>query len=85
MKRLLFSALLAGSLMLPLAGTQAAEPAEYVMCGGDQLQLTVYNHPDLSSPLNVPLITNARLASAFINAFCTMTINDIAIKSWSEY
>ncbi len=35
--------------------------------------------------LNVPLITNARLASAFINAFCTMTINDIAIKSWSEY
>ena len=51
MKRLLFSALLAGSLMLPLAGTQAAEPAEYVMCGGDQLQLTVYNHPDLSSPI----------------------------------
>lgn len=35
--------------------------------------------------LNVPLITNGRLASAFINAFCTMTINDIAIKSWSEY
>ena len=51
MKRLLFSALLAGSLLLPLAGTQAAEPAEYIMCGGDQLQLTVYNHPDLSSPL----------------------------------
>ena len=35
--------------------------------------------------LNIPLITNARLASAFINAFCTMTIDDIAIKSWSEY
>ena len=35
--------------------------------------------------LNVPLITNARLASAFINAFCTMTVDDIAIKSWSEY
>ena len=51
MKRLLVSALLAGSLLLPLAGTQAAEPAEYIMCGGDQLQLTVYNHPDLSSPL----------------------------------
>ena len=30
--------------------------------------------------LNIPLITNARLASAFINAFCTMTIDDIAIK-----
>lgn len=35
--------------------------------------------------LNTPLITNARLASAFINAFCTMSIDDIGIKSWSEY
>lgn len=35
--------------------------------------------------LNIPLITNARLASAFINAFCTMSIDDIAIKSWEEY
>ena len=35
--------------------------------------------------LNVPLITNARLASAFINAFCTMTLDDLAIKSWAEY
>ncbi|MCD8292704.1 MAG: carbamoyl phosphate synthase large subunit, partial [Prevotellaceae bacterium] len=35
--------------------------------------------------LNIPLITNARLASAFINAFCTMDIKDIAIKSWDEY
>ena len=35
--------------------------------------------------LNVPLITNARLASAFINAFCTMKLDDLAIKSWAEY
>ena len=35
--------------------------------------------------LNVPLLTNARLASAFISAFCTMTVDDLAIKSWSEY
>ena len=35
--------------------------------------------------LNIPLITNARLASAFISAFCTLDVNDIAIKSWSEY
>ena len=35
--------------------------------------------------LNVPLITNARLASAFIYAFCTMTLDDLAIKSWAEY
>ncbi len=35
--------------------------------------------------LNIPLITNARLASSFINAFCTMSIDDIAIKSWEEY
>ena len=35
--------------------------------------------------LNIPLVTNARLATAFINAFCTMDIERIAIKSWSEY
>ena len=35
--------------------------------------------------LNIPLITNARLASSFINAFCTMSVDDIAIKSWEEY
>ncbi|PKO96587.1 MAG: carbamoyl phosphate synthase large subunit [Bacteroidetes bacterium HGW-Bacteroidetes-6] len=34
---------------------------------------------------NVPLITNARLASAFIIAFCSMKIEDIQIKSWDEY
>lgn len=38
-----------------------------------------------SIDLNIPLITNARLASAFINAFCTMDIDDISIKSWAEY
>jgi len=35
--------------------------------------------------LNIPLITNARLASAFIEAFCTLNIDDIQIKSWQEY
>jgi carbamoyl-phosphate synthase large subunit len=34
---------------------------------------------------NVPLITNARLASAFILAFCRMSIDDLEIKSWDEY
>ena len=34
---------------------------------------------------NIPLITNARLASAFIEAFCEMGENDIEIKSWQEY
>jgi carbamoyl-phosphate synthase large subunit len=34
---------------------------------------------------NIPLITNARLASAFIIAFCKLGIEDIAIKSWDEY
>lgn len=34
---------------------------------------------------NIPLITNARLASAFINAFCSMKEGDIQIKSWQEY
>lgn len=35
--------------------------------------------------LNVPLITNARLASAFIYAFCTMPLDELDIKSWQEY
>ncbi|MDD4610158.1 MAG: carbamoyl phosphate synthase large subunit, partial [Bacteroidaceae bacterium] len=35
--------------------------------------------------LNIPLITNSRLAQAFINAFCTIDIEEIDIKSWSEY
>ncbi len=35
--------------------------------------------------LNVPLITNARLASAFIYAFCTVSVDDLAIKCWQEY
>ncbi|MBQ9560875.1 MAG: carbamoyl-phosphate synthase (glutamine-hydrolyzing) large subunit [Prevotella sp.] len=35
--------------------------------------------------LNVPLITNSRLASAFINAFCTQPLDEIEIKPWQEY
>ncbi|MEL7599489.1 MAG: carbamoyl-phosphate synthase (glutamine-hydrolyzing) large subunit [Proteiniphilum sp.] len=34
---------------------------------------------------NIPLITNARLASAFITAFCKLGLEDIEIKSWNEY
>jgi carbamoyl-phosphate synthase large subunit len=34
---------------------------------------------------NIPLITNARLASAFLTALCILNLDDIAIKSWSEY
>jgi carbamoyl-phosphate synthase large subunit len=34
---------------------------------------------------NIPLITNARLASAFIKAFCNMKAEDIEIKHWGEY
>ena len=34
---------------------------------------------------NIPLITNARLASAFITAFCTLDADDLKIKSWQEY
>jgi carbamoyl-phosphate synthase large subunit len=34
---------------------------------------------------NIPLITNARLASAFIYSICKVDIDNIAIKSWDEY
>jgi len=35
--------------------------------------------------LNIPLVTNARLAAAFISAFCTVDIDSIPIKSWDEF
>ena len=35
--------------------------------------------------LNIPLITNSRLASAFIQAFCHLNVNELPIKSWDEY
>jgi carbamoyl-phosphate synthase large subunit len=35
--------------------------------------------------LNVPLLTNARLASAFIHAFTTLSLDDIEILSWDQY
>ena len=35
--------------------------------------------------LNIPLITNSRLASAFIHAFCKVSLDDIDIKAWGEY
>ena len=38
-----------------------------------------------SVDFNIPLITNARLASAFINAFCNVPLEKIQIKSWDEY
>lgn len=38
-----------------------------------------------SIDFNIPLITNARLASAFIYSFCKMSMDDISIKSWDEY
>jgi carbamoyl-phosphate synthase large subunit len=34
---------------------------------------------------NVPLITNSRLASAFIHAFCTLPLEDLPVKAWDEY
>lgn len=44
-----------------------------------------YNIRRSSIDLNIPLITNARLASAFIGAFCSMKVEDLAIQSWNEY
>ena len=34
---------------------------------------------------NVPLFTNTRLATAFIRAFCSMSLEDLQIKSWDQY
>lgn len=79
--------------------SEAGEPQALQMLHEKQIDMVV-NIPKNLSPgeltngykirraaidLNIPLITNARLASAFIQAFCTMSIDDIAIKSWAEY
>jgi carbamoyl-phosphate synthase large subunit len=44
-----------------------------------------YNIRRSAVDFNVPLITNARLASAFILACCKLDIGDLAIKAWDEY
>ena len=38
-----------------------------------------------SIDFNIPLITNTRLARAYIEAFCNMDVDDIEIKSWDEF
>ena len=35
--------------------------------------------------LNIPLITNARLAATYIKAFCTLSLEELETKSWQEY
>ena len=79
--------------------SEKGEPQALKMLHEKQIDMVVNIPRDLSAgeldngykirraaiDLNIPLITNARLASAFINAFCTMSVDDIAIKSWAEY
>ena len=52
---------------------------------GQPQALDMLHKKEIDMVVNIPLLTNARLASAFISAFCTMTVDDLAIKSWSEY
>ncbi|MCI5581532.1 MAG: carbamoyl-phosphate synthase (glutamine-hydrolyzing) large subunit [Phocaeicola plebeius] len=79
--------------------SEEGEPQALSMLHNKQIDMVVNIPRDLSAgeldngykirraavDLNIPLITNARLASAFIQAFCTMSIDDIEIKSWDEY
>ncbi|WP_400192250.1 carbamoyl-phosphate synthase (glutamine-hydrolyzing) large subunit [Hymenobacter sp. B81] len=44
-----------------------------------------YNIRRTAVDFNIPLITNARLAKAFIHAFCTLKLEDLSIKSWKEF
>ena len=48
------------------------------LTNGYRIRRAAINH-------NIPLMTNVRLAKAFIEAFCTLSLNDIKIKSWQEY
>ena len=79
--------------------SEAGEPQALSMLHEHKIDMVVNIPRDLSAceldngykirraaiDLNIPLITNARLASAFIKAFCTMNMDDIHIKSWQEY
>ena len=75
------------------------ETAEAVENGADEIDMVVNIPKNLTAgeldngykirraaiDLNIPLITNSRLASAFITAFCTTPIEDLEIKAWEEY
>ena len=78
---------------------EGKEPQALVMLHEKKIDMVVNIPRDLSAgeldngykirraaiDLNIPLITNARLASAFIEAFCTLSMDDIQIRSWQEY
>ena len=78
--------------------SEQGEPQALKMLHEKQIDMVVNIPRDLSAgeldngykirraaiDLNIPLITNARLASAFIQAFCTLSVDDICIKSWQE-
>ena len=79
--------------------SEKGEPQALKMLHEKQIDMVVNIPRDLSAgeldngykirraaiDLNIPLITNARLASAFIQSFCTLSVDDICIKSWQEY
>ena len=79
--------------------SEKGEPQALKMLHEKQIDMVVNIPRDLSAgeldngykirraaiDLNIPLITNARLASAFTQAFCTLSVDDICIKSWQEY
>ena len=79
--------------------SEKGEPQALKMLHEKQIDMVVNIPRDLSAgeldngykirraaiDLNIPLITNARLAGAFIEAFCEMKMEDIQIKSWQEY
>ena len=79
--------------------SESGEPQALQMMRDQKIDMVINITKDLSASeldngyrirrsaidLNIPLITNARLATAFIKAFCTMTLDDIAIRSWQEY
>ncbi len=75
---------IAGQVGAGLLGTDAFQEVDLV--GVTQpISKWSYQIRRAAVDLNVPLITNARLASAYIRAFCDLTVDDIEIKSWDEY
>ena len=80
-------------------GLEPNEPSALELIRTHEVDLVVnipknYSRKELSNgykmrraaiDFNVPLITNSRLATAYIRAFCAKSLDDISIKSWDEY
>ena len=88
-----------GNTLVYMPSDEGKQPQALALLHGKKIDMVVNMPKDLTPreltngykirraaiDLNIPLITNSRLASAFIHAFCNVGLDDIDIKAWGEY